>query len=97
MTSLYQTTFFASSRAHSGLPRNVEIDRFYYFDIKKAVAAESRHWDAIVGVPADRTIRANFGKDFELDFSARELRIRAVHVPSEPSIFDSKELVLRLA
>src|SRR5215472_1670163 len=66
MTSLFQTTF-SKLPVRTRTAKNVEVDRFYYIDIKKAVAPEADLGDAIIGVSADRTIRENFGKIVTLD------------------------------
>ena len=61
MTSLFQS-------AYSKLPvrtktrKNTEVDRYYYLDMKKAVAGGADLAEAIVGLPADRIVR-NFNKE----------------------------------
>jgi hypothetical protein len=71
ITSLYQTSF-ASNPVRTRTVKNVEVERYYYLDIKKAVAPGEDIEDAIIGVPSDRIIRPNFGNDIELDLSKRE-------------------------
>ena len=72
ITSLYRT-LFCPDPVRTRTRKKVEIDRYYYLDIKKAVSSNADLLDAIVGVPADRVIRSNFGKDIDLDLSSREL------------------------
>lgn len=68
MTSLYQA-MFASTPIRTRTPKGTEIERYYYLDIQKTVAGGSDVEDAIVGVPADRIVRTNFGRDVVLDLS----------------------------
>ncbi len=49
-----------------------EIKRHYYFDIEKALSGPPTLDDVVIGVPADRIIRTNFGRDIVLDLSTRE-------------------------
>ena len=70
MTSLYQATY-CQAPVRTQTPRGKEIQRFYYLDMRRAVDAPGDLEDAIVGVPADRIIRTNFGRDIELDLSTR--------------------------
>jgi hypothetical protein len=72
MTSLYQAM-------HSKRPiltrtqKKTQIERFYYLDIVKASADAANIEQAIVGVPADRVLRTNFGRDVVHDVSRVEL------------------------
>jgi len=49
-----------------------EIKRYYYFDIDKALSGPATLDDVIIGVPEDKVIRTNFGRDVVLDLSTRE-------------------------
>ena len=74
ITSLYQSTFSpAPVRTRMQKKRKVEVDRHYYIDINRSVGGDVDLYDAIVGVPANRVVRTNFGKDVELDLSSPEL------------------------
>ena len=72
ITSLYQS-IFAKEPVRTRSPRGTEVDRFYYLHIDKALSAGADIEDAIIGVPANRTIRKNFGRDIDLDLSSREM------------------------
>lgn len=52
MTSLYQTTF-SKNPVRIRTAKNVEVDRLYYIDIKRATAANADIGDAILSLPAD--------------------------------------------
>jgi hypothetical protein len=71
ITSLYQSTF-ATAPVKTRTIRGTEVERFYYLDINKALAEHGAFEDAIVGLPADKVLRTNFGKTVVLDLSTRE-------------------------
>ena len=90
ITSLYQSTFSpAAVRTRTQKNRKIEVQRHYYIDIKQAVSGSADLYDAIVGVPADRVARTNFGKDIELDLSSAEQEFEQDMFPLEKS-FDSR-------
>jgi hypothetical protein len=66
------------------------VDRHYYIDIARALANPAELEDAIVGVPADKIIRTNFGRDVVLDLSSAEAEYRQHHFPLNNS-FDSRD------
>ncbi|HEV7282262.1 MAG TPA: DUF262 domain-containing protein, partial [Pirellulaceae bacterium] len=68
MTSLYQA-MYCKRPIRTRTKKKVEVDRFYYFDMKRAVAASADIEDAIVGVPADKIVRSDFGRKVEQDLS----------------------------
>ena len=72
MTSLYQAAF-SDAAVRTRTPRGTEVDRFYYFDIRSALTAGADIEECIVGVPKDKILRSNFGKDIKLDISRQEL------------------------
>ena len=88
ITSLYQSTF-AYQPVRTRSPRRTEVDRFYYLDIKKALSAVADLEEAIIGVPADRMIRTNFGRDIVLDLSRREKEFEEHMFPLN-QVFDSR-------
>ena len=71
ITSLYQS-IFVNQPVRTRSPRGAGVDRFYYLNINDALRAGADIGDAIIGVPADRRIRTNFGRDIVLDLSSRE-------------------------
>lgn len=89
MTSLYQATFakapVRTKNAHKKL-----VERLYYINIKKAVASKADLEDAIVGVPADKIMRSNFGKTVEMDVSTREREFELDLFPIN-QVFDSRD------
>lgn len=71
MTSLFQA-MYGKSPVRTKTARNVRIDRYYYIDIKRAVASDADFADAVIGVPGDRILRRNFGREIEFDLSSAE-------------------------
>lgn len=68
--------------------RGKELKRWYYVDIAKAVRHAPDRDEAIVSVPEDRVLRADFARRVELDLSSAELECRAAHFPLS-RVFDS--------
>ena len=68
LTSLYQA-IYSRDPVTTLNSRGKEVDRLYYIDIPRAIAAGADIRDALIGVPADRILRKNFGRDVEIDLS----------------------------
>ena len=71
LTSLYQA-FYSKQPVKTRNSREREIDRFYYLNIEEAVNSKADVKSAIIGVPADRILRTNFGRDIDTDLSSPE-------------------------
>lgn len=89
ITSLYQT-MWSSQPVRTRTPKNTEVERYYYFDMKTAVSGAVDFEDAIVGVPADKVVRRNFGKDIVLDLRTEEAEYGHDLFPLN-RVFDSKK------
>jgi hypothetical protein len=87
MTSLFQATF-AKAPVRTKTVRGMLVERFYYLDINKAIASPVDLDEAIVGVPADRIVRTDFGKHVVLDVSTREREFENDLFPLN-QVFDS--------
>jgi hypothetical protein len=59
------------------------IQRYYYFDIRKAMDAPHALDEAIVAVDENRQLRSNFGRDVELDLSTTELECQQLYFPCQ--------------
>ncbi len=68
MTSLFQA-MYGKRPIRTRTQKKVEVERYYYLDMEKAASDAANIEEAIVGVPADRVIRANFGRDVVRDLS----------------------------
>lgn len=71
LTSLYQT-FYSKNPVRTRNARGKEVYRYYYLDIRKVIRAGADIKDAIIGVPEDRVLRKNFGRDVDTDLSSPE-------------------------
>jgi hypothetical protein len=89
ITSLYQATY-SRKPIRTRNDKGVEIDRYYYIDIQKALAAGADIEDAIISVPADKLIRENFGRDVVLDLTSPEMEYKNHHFPLN-IVFDCKD------
>ena len=88
MTSLYQA-MYCDRPVRTRTPKGTEIERYYYLDIKEATTGVADIEDAIIGVPADRIQRTNFGRDVVLDLSAPEKEFEHDMFPLH-RVFDSR-------
>src|SRR5208282_3837617 len=68
MTSLYQSTL-RGKVVETVTPKKKRVRRWFYIDIRKALDPSADREDAVVGVPDDRMIRADFGRELVLDLS----------------------------
>ena len=89
ITSLYQSAF-SQKPVLTKTDKKVDVERFYYLDIEKAVVPGDDIEDAIVGVAADRTIRTNFGKTVSLDLSTLDAEFSRNMFPLN-KIFDASD------
>ncbi|NLO32443.1 MAG: DUF262 domain-containing protein [Candidatus Hydrogenedentes bacterium] len=80
MTSLYQVTL-RGKVVETVTPKNKKVKRWFYIDISKALDVNSDREEAIVGVPEDRVIRANFGRGVVLNLSTSENEYSALMYP----------------
>ncbi|WP_415258276.1 DUF262 domain-containing protein [Thauera phenylacetica] len=89
MTSLYQAAY-ARAPVRTKTAKGTLIDRYYYIDIKRAVDGSAQLDEAILGLPADRRLRTDFGKTIALDVSSRELEFDHDLFPLN-KVFDSRD------
>lgn len=87
ITSLYQSMRCAAP-VRTRTPNGTEVDRFYFLDIKKAIRGGDFE-EAIIGVPTDRIVRRNFGKDIVMDLSTPEAQYALDAFPLN-TVFDSR-------
>jgi hypothetical protein len=88
LTSLYKalmSQLVVETKDAKGKP----IRRWYYFDMKKAVALEDDREDAVLSLPEDKQVKA-FGGDIIMDVSTPELEHAADLFPAN-RIFKSAE------
>ena len=88
ITSLYQS-MYSKEPVTTLSPGEKRIERHYYIDIKASIASAADIEEAIIGVPADRKVRTNFGCDVVLDLSTSEMEFERDHFPLD-RVFDSR-------
>ena len=71
MTSLYQVTL-RGKVVETVTPKNKKVKRWFYIDIRKALDPSVNREDAIIGVPEDKKLRTDFGREVVLDLSTAE-------------------------
>ena len=80
MTSLYQVTL-RGEVVETVTPKKKKVRRWFYIDIRKALDASADREEAIVGVPEDRVIRTDFGREIVLDVSSPEREYASLMYP----------------
>lgn len=68
ITSLYQVAYRCEV-VETVTPKNKKVKRWFYIDINKALDSSIDREEAIVSVPEDKIIKANFGRETILDLS----------------------------
>jgi len=86
MTSLYQVTLRAKV-VETVTPKKKKVRRWFYVDIRKALDLAMDREEAIVGVPEDRIIRTDFGREVVLDLSSAEHEYASLMYPVS-QVFD---------
>src|SRR5271170_1642846 len=71
MTSLYQVTL-RGKVVETETPKKKKIKRWFYIDIRKALDPSVDREEAVVGVPEDRIVKAEFGRGAVFDLSSGE-------------------------
>lgn len=80
MTSLYQVTL-RGKVVETVTPKKKRVKRWFYIDIRKACDPTADREEAIIGVPEDKIIRTEFGRDVVLDLSTAEHEYEALMFP----------------
>lgn len=80
MTSLYQVSV-RGEVVETVTAKKKRVKRWFYIDIEKALDGTADREEAIIGVPEDKLVRENFGREVVLDLSTREAEFQALHYP----------------
>lgn len=86
LTSLYQATL-RGKVVETITPKNKKVKRWFYLDIRKSLDPTTDREEAVLGVPEDRVIRTNFGRDVSLDLSSPEKEYASLMFPVS-QVFD---------
>lgn len=71
MTSLYQV-ILRGKVVETVTPKKKKVKRWFYLDIRKALDSSVDREEAVLGIPEDRIIRKDFGREAVLDLSSPE-------------------------
>lgn len=71
-----------ATRNEKGRP----IERYYYWDIRRALEGEQSLDEAVIAVDADKRLRENFGRDIRLDLSTPEKEYEQLHFPCRQTL-----------
>lgn len=80
MTSLYQVTL-RGQVVETVTPKKKKVKRWFYIDIRKSLDPSVEREEAIVGVPEDKIVRADFGRGETLDLSSTEKEYASLMYP----------------
>ena len=80
MTSLYQATL-RGKVVETVTPKKKKVKRWFYIDIRKSLDSAVDREEAIVGVPEDRIVRTDFGRDVIFDLSSAEREYASLMYP----------------
>ncbi|RCW87575.1 GmrSD restriction endonuclease domain-containing protein [Phyllobacterium bourgognense] len=80
MTSLYQVSL-RDSVVETITPKKKKVKRWFYIDIEKALNEAVDREEAIIGVPEDKIVRENFGREVAIDLSSRDREFETLHYP----------------
>ena len=80
MTSLYQVTL-RGRVVETVTPKKKKVKRWFYIDIRKALDPAIDREEAIIGVPEDKTVRTDFGREVSLDLSSAEREYASLIYP----------------
>ena len=86
MTSLYQVTL-RGKVVETVTPKKKKVKRWFYIDIRKALDPSVDREEAIIGVPEDKTVRTDFGREVLLDLSSAEQEYACLMYPVS-QVFD---------
>ncbi|HXB72423.1 MAG TPA: DUF262 domain-containing protein [Candidatus Acidoferrales bacterium] len=85
MTSLYQVAL--RGQVVELTSKNKKVKRWFYIDIRKALDPSADREDAIVGVPENKIVTKDFGREVTLDLSSPGLEYASLMYPVS-QVFD---------
>lgn len=86
MTSLYHVSL-RGKVVETVTPKNKKVKRWFYIDIRKALDDSADREEAVIGVPEDRTVRSDFGREVILDLSSPQKEYTSLMFPMS-QVFD---------
>jgi hypothetical protein len=86
MTSLYQVTL-RGKVVETVTPKKKKVKRWFYIDIRKALDTSIDREEAIIGIPEERVLRTDFGRETAMDISTPEREYASLMYPVS-QVFD---------
>jgi hypothetical protein len=86
MTSMYQVTM-RGKVVETVTPKKKKVKRWFYIDIRKALDPSVDREEAIIGVPEDKIVRGEFGREAGPDLSSTEREYKMLMYPVS-KVFD---------
>jgi hypothetical protein len=80
MTSLYQVTI-RGEVVETVTPKKKKVRRWFYINIRKSLDDSVDREEGILGVPEDRVVRTDFGRETVLDLSTADKEYAALMYP----------------
>lgn len=80
MTSMYQVTM-RGKVVETITPKKKKVKRWFYIDIRKALDLSVDREEAIIGIPEDRIVRGEFGREAGPDLSSPEREYKLLMYP----------------
>lgn len=80
MTSLYQVTL-RDQVVETVTLKKKKVKRWFYIDIRKSLDPSMDREEAIIGIPEDRIVRTDFGREQKLDLSSPDKEYAALMYP----------------
>jgi uncharacterized protein with ParB-like and HNH nuclease domain len=80
MTSMYQVSM-RDKVVETVTPKKKKVKRWFYIDIRKALDSSIDREEAIIGVPEDRIVRGEFGREAGPDLSSVEQEYKLLMYP----------------
>ena len=93
ITSLYQA-IVSNRPVKTVSPRNKQVKRWFYFDIRKSLDESADREDAILGIPEDKIVRSDFGRAVDLDLSSPEKEYEEMMFPMT-QVFDPMDWLMK--
>ena len=86
VTSLYQVTL-RGKVVETVTAKKKKVRRWFYIDIRKSLDPSFDREEAIIGVPEDRIVRTDFGRELVLDLSSADQEYASLMFPVS-QVFD---------
>ena len=80
MTSLYQVSL-RGKVVETVTPKKKKVKRWFDIDIRKAMDSSVDREEAVIGVPEDKILRTDFGREITLDLSTPEGEYKSLMYP----------------